>query len=86
MKLNVSLSKNLSGGAIARVENGDDDSFDLTGPVVSPKSACARAAKILRAAADRFDLLAYEERPYHDDTHRRINAMKLPAQAAKEQA
>ena len=74
MKLNVSLSIYNGNGSCASIESKDDHSFRLAeGYSLSAKAACRKAAKDLRDAAARFDLLADEKDPYHRLTHQKIN-------------
>ncbi|MBI2307545.1 MAG: hypothetical protein HYU78_09595 [Rhodocyclales bacterium] len=77
--LKIHLSKNLgSGGATACIANEHEDEIYVAGGrTVSPKRACLNAAKRLREAAARFELLAKEGKPFHEDTHRKINARHL---------
>jgi hypothetical protein len=72
-KLRVSLAYGVTGEAFASVANDEDDSIDVAGGR-TPAAACRAAAKALRAAADRFDLLAAEREPYHVTTQDRVNS------------
>lgn len=80
MKLKISLARHNGSSALARVENYDERDIDLA-DCATPKAACLNAAKALRDAADRFDLLAQEPEPYHGKTHDRINRSKLTPKA-----
>ncbi len=76
MKLKISLARHNGRSALARVENDDELDIDIA-DCSTPRAACLKAAKALREAADRFDLLAQEPEPYHGKTHDRINRAKL---------
>lgn len=76
MKLKISLARHNGRSALARVEDGDEQDIAVA-DCASPKAACLKAAKALREAADRFELLAQESEPYHGKTHDRINRAKL---------
>ena len=76
MKLKISLARHNGSRALARVEDGDERDIELA-DCATPKAACLKAAKALREAADRFDILAQESEPYHGKTHDRINRAKL---------
>lgn len=85
MKLKISLASQAGFGAVASIETsgpfGGD--IDVAGDMdTSPAKACADAAKALRAAADRFDVLATQERPLSAVVQRQVNAAK-PAPTAK---
>lgn len=80
MKLKISLARHNSISALARVEDGDERDIELS-DCATPRAACLKAAKALRDAADRFDLLAQEPEPYHGKTHDRINRAKLTPNA-----
>ena len=78
MKLKIWLAKYNGTGSTAHIENGDEDDILVAGgSSTAPKKACFAAAKALRDAAERFELLALEAEPYHQTTHRKINAAKL---------
>ena len=82
MKLKVVLSKFNDTGSIAHIANDDDYTMDVAvGVATKPKAACMAAAKALREAAARFELLAQEAEPYQCKTHTRINRAKLTANA-----
>jgi len=77
MKLEVTCAKFNGTGACASIE--DDDGYSLTvaeGRNYTSKYACTLAAKRLRDAADRLDILANESEPFKSATHQRINAMR----------
>lgn len=80
MKLKISLAK--SGGdelcPIATVEDEDGMSIDIAGgDGLTPRRACLSAAKSLRDAASRFEMLAREREPYQGKVHDRINRTKV---------
>jgi hypothetical protein len=78
MKLKIWLAKYNGTGSTAHIENGDEDDLTIAGGSgTDAKKACLSAAKALRDAAARFDLLALEAEPYQQTTHRRINSTKL---------
>lgn len=78
MKLKIWLAKYNGTGSVAHIENGDEDDILIAGGrTTAPKKTCLAAAKALREAAERFELLALEAEPYNMATHRRINAAKL---------
>jgi len=78
--LKVCLSMNGGEGFVATVETQDDDelwlplSDDHEGDAAG---ACQEAARLLREAAARFDLLAAEQKPVHVKTHARVNAARV---------
>ena len=80
MNLKISLARHNGSSALARVEDSDERDIELA-DCATPKAACLKAAKALREAADRFDLLAQEAEPYHGKTHDRINRAKLTPNA-----
>ena len=76
MKLKVSLAFHNGSSSLACVEDNRFNGMTVVDRV-APKAACIQAAKILREAAARFELLALEAEPYHAKTHDRINRAKL---------
>jgi hypothetical protein len=76
MKLKISISRHNGSSALARVEDGEDRDIELA-DCPTPKAACIKAAKALRDAAARFELLALESEPYQCKVHDRINRTKL---------
>lgn len=84
MKLKIALSKYNVDGSMATIENADGFDINVCGGVsVNAKNACLGAAKALRDAAARFELLALEDAPYQAKVHARINATKLPETKAQ---
>lgn len=76
MKLEVYCSKYNGNGASVSIENDDECSLEIScGYNYTAKYACEIAAKRLREAADRLDVLAKEPEPFKHQTHARINAM-----------
>lgn len=77
--LKIYLSKNIGlGGATATIANENDDEIEVAGGrTVSPKRACLNAARRLRLAAGRFELLAKNDKPFNEATHRTVNAIRL---------
>ena len=75
-KLKISLALYNGSGAIALAE--DEDEKDITVHVASwdkdPAACCKAAAEKLRDAADRFEKLATMKKPFHEETHNKINA------------
>ncbi len=78
MKLNISLSFFNGHSASAHIADSDDNSLEIA-LKGNPKPACREAAKALRQAAARFDLLADEDEPFKVTTHARINRTKVEA-------
>ena len=77
MKLEVTCAKYNGTGACASIEDDDDNSFTVAEHRnYTAKQACAIAARRLREAADRLDVLANEPEPFKFATHQRINAMR----------
>lgn len=80
MKLMVKLSHfdSLSIGSLAKLETLDGSCIEIVGSEkMTPKTACKQAAKALREAAARFDLLGKDREPYLKMTRDRINNDKL---------
>jgi len=78
MKLDVSLSLYNGNVSCASVETKDGDRLCIAeGYNLSAKAACKKAAKDLRDAAARFDLLAKEAEPYKCVTHTKINKTQV---------
>lgn len=75
--IRVSLAR-LNGRRALAVLEGDDDRCVDVYDALDPKQACLLAAKSLRAAAQRFELLALEPEPFKCDTHHKINRKRLP--------
>lgn len=81
MKLSISLATlngyGASASIITRGVFGGD--LDIAGGThTTPAEACAQAAAALRDAADRFDLLAKEEKPLQVSVQTRVNRQALP--------
>lgn len=76
MKLFISLAVLNRSAAQAIIDLDDGISIDLDRSK-SPREACQNAAKTLREAAIRFDLLANESEPFLAMTHDRINKTKV---------
>lgn len=75
MKLTVSVAKYNGTGSIAHVEDHEERSIEVAGSLtMTAEKACLQAAKSLRAAADKFELLAKEAAPYNGNTHDKINS------------
>lgn len=72
MKLKVSLSYGVMGEALPSVEGRDMDRLDLA-KAPTPRAACRAAARALRQAAARMDLLGDQPEPFREATHRRVN-------------
>ena len=82
MKLEISLSILNGDGVSAGVNSSSDDFESLRlneSYSMSPQKACRDAAKKLRDAARRFDLLAKHKRKtiFKKYTHDEINAIRL---------
>ena len=81
--LKIYLARYNTTGAIAAIENEDDDS-DVTVHIArynpDPRAACIHAATRLRELADAFDRLSVMEDPFKESTQ--IAAMVLAAQEA----
>ncbi len=84
MKLLVSLACYNGRGSSASIEIEDEDGCGdsihiVEGFSYSPQETCRRAAKKLREAAARFDLLAGEKKDliYKCGTHNRVNCKKM---------
>lgn len=76
MKSTITLSNiGLDGRAfIGTVSTGD---FEIdVGLGRTPTAACRKAAKTLRAMADKFDMLAKDEYPLREEVQTRINYAK----------
>ena len=85
MKLKIWLAKYNGTGSTAHIETGDEYDIQVAGgQATSPRKACLAAAKALRDAAARFELLALETEPYHQRTHRRVNTARIAQSAAFE--
>ncbi|MBF4990659.1 hypothetical protein [Methylophilus sp. QUAN] len=76
MKLFISLAILNGSSAQAIIDLDDGISIDLDRSK-SPREACQNAAKTLREAALRFELLAKESEPFQASTHERINNTKV---------
>lgn len=84
MKLRIELAKCNGGkGSFARIETKEDWLTLAGGATTTPARACLSAAKTLRDAATRFEMLALEDAPYRQETHRKINAAMLKTPNAK---
>ena len=82
MKLEVSLSILNGEGVSAGVNSSSDDFESLRmneSYSMSPQEACRNAAKKLRDAAHRFDLLAEHKKKsiFNRKTHDKINRIRL---------
>lgn len=80
MKLKISLARHNGSSALARVEDGEERDIELA-DCATPKAACMQAAKALREAAARFELMAQESEPYQGKVHDRINRAKVTPNA-----
>lgn len=77
MKLTVSVARYNGTGSIAHVEDHEERSIEVAGNLtMTAEKTCLQAAKSLRAAADKFELLAKEAAPYNGNTHDKINKNK----------
>ncbi len=76
--LKVSVGKGGS-GYVPVIENEDNERMWLADEweCRTPEDACAEAAKRLREAAARFDLLAREKMIPSEATHDKINAARV---------
>lgn len=83
MPLRIALGKLNIHGALAHIENDEEDNLDIVESRdcedLSAAETCREAAKALREAADRFDLLALEPDPFKVTTHDRINSSPRPS-------
>jgi len=78
MKLYIGLSIYNGTGSVATLETKDGDEITIAGSRnTGSKKACRDAAKALREAAARFELLAEEDEPHKAVTHARVNKAKL---------
>lgn len=77
--LKIALYECGSGGFVVAVENEDGSEVELTryGAARTPKGACRKAAKALRTAAARFDLLAETKAPVQGSVQSRINRTRV---------
>lgn len=71
-KLRVTLHYGATGKAFAGLEDLEGQPIDL-GCAATPRAACRAAARLLRQAANRFDLLGCQQQPFLTDTQRRVN-------------
>ena len=86
MKIKISLASLNGRGAVADIiaRGVFGGNLEIIGDhCATPAEVCSQAAAALREAADRFDLLAAEEKPLLSTTQRRINAAKMLREAAK---
>lgn len=78
MKVQVNLCHLNESGLCASIQSNHDFEGECIVVEVArngkPKDVCNRAAVVLRAMADRFDLLANESEPCNQATHKRINS------------
>lgn len=78
MKLNIGLSIYNGTGSVAMLETKDGDEIIIAGSRnTGAKKACRDAAKALRDAAARFDMLADDQEPHKLTTHQRMNRAKV---------
>lgn len=87
MNLSVRLSNWNGVGLIASLENETESFGDRCDLVLRKRSqnhreVCLEAARKLRIAAIRFELLSEEEKPCHAETHKKIARMKIPLPGA----
>ena len=76
MKLKISLAQYNDTGSSASVESDEGGTLHVAEGMTYPaKRCCLSAAKKLRTLARRFEALAEEEKPYHGETHDRINKL-----------
>lgn len=77
-KLQVKLSYGVNGEAYAMLEDDDGTWVDL-GKGMTPRQVCNAAAKRLRQAAERFELLARQKEPFAEKTQAMVNRTRIPA-------
>lgn len=76
MKMRIYLA--LHDGRSSRATIDDSDGLEIEiSSRSTPKAACLKAAKVLRDAANKFELLSNEPAPFNCETHDRINRTKL---------
>lgn len=85
-RISIMLSKMGDRGFVASVVNLEQCDAEITGVERSAVRACKLAAERLRAAADKFDLLAQAAEPTMEAVQRRINAGKKPKAASRRKA
>lgn len=76
MKLSINLYFRNGRAALATVEDENGQEADLAART-SPKAACLSAAKTLRTAAARFELLAQEAEPYQHKVQQAVNRKRI---------
>jgi hypothetical protein len=76
MKLSINLYFRNGRTALATVEDECGHEADLS-ERKSPQAACLSAAKALRTAAARFELLAQEATPYQHTVQQAVNRKRI---------
>lgn len=77
MKVNIGLSIYNGTGSVATLETKDGEIAIAGSRNTGAKKACRDAAKALRDAAARFDMLADDQEPHKLTTHQRVNRAKV---------
>lgn len=71
--IKVALGSNMAGGYVASIEHNFYCMWLETDPDSTAAEVCVEAAKLLRTAARRFELLGAEPAPTKIPTHNKIN-------------